>query len=53
MACKHLRRIGRPQPADEKTEDITRDWFNIADYNRITGNVSALFAQGPVPGFPL
>ena len=31
------------QPADENGR-YNGDWFNIADYNRITGNIEALHA---------
>ena len=51
MACKHLRRIEKP--ADENGR-YNGDWFNIADYNRITGNIEALHAltQELYPAFP-
>ncbi len=40
------------QPVDENGR-YNGDWFNIADYNRITGNIEALhaLAQELYPGF--
>lgn len=42
------------QPADENGR-YNGDWFNIVDYNRITGNIEVLhtLAQELYPGFPL
>ena len=42
------------QPADENGR-YNGDWFNIADYNRITGNIEVLhtLAQELYPGFSI
>ena len=42
------------QPADENGR-YNGDWFNIADYNRITGNIEVLYAlaQELYPGFSI
>lgn len=42
------------QPADENGR-YNGDWFNIADYNRITGNIEVLYAlaQELYPSFSI